>query len=199
MSTQPATAEAASPRPSAARARILAAADRLFYAQGIRAIGVDRVVAEAQVTRVTFYRHFPSKDHLIAAYLQRRLEHDQEQVAQLRRDHADDPRAVLTGLVVALAADTTAPGFRGCAYANLAAEYCDHDHPARSIAAEHRAWLLREVEDLLDELGVARARIVAEQLVMLRAGAMAVASVGSTDQIATAFTEAWTALINRTN
>ena len=122
-------------RPSAARARILATADRLFYAKGIRAVGVDRVVAEARVTRVTFYRHFPSKDHLIAAYLNRRLEHDQGQFARLRRDHPDDPRAVLTALVQALAKRHAAPGFRGCAYANLAAEYCDQDHPARAIAA----------------------------------------------------------------
>src|SRR6187402_72490 len=90
-------------RPSAARASILAAADRLFYAEGIRAVGVDRVVSEAQVTRVTFYRHFPSKDDLIAAYLQQRLHRDQEQLAQLRREHPDDPLAVLSGLVEALA------------------------------------------------------------------------------------------------
>jgi len=85
-------------RPSAARASILAAADRLFYAEGIRAVGVDRVVSEAQVTRVTFYRHFPSKDDLIAAYLQQRLHRDQGQLAQLRREHPDDPLAVLSGI-----------------------------------------------------------------------------------------------------
>ena len=67
-------------RPSAARSRILATADRLFYAEGIRAVGVDRVVSEAKVTRATFYRHFPSKDHLITAYLAGRLERDQDQL-----------------------------------------------------------------------------------------------------------------------
>jgi AcrR family transcriptional regulator len=190
-------ASGAPPIPSAARSRILATADRLFYGEGIRAVGVDRVVSEAKVTRVTFYRHFSSKDHLISAYLEGRLYHDQEQLAQLRRDHPDDPRAVLTGLVEALAEDTAAPGFRGCAYANLTAEYCDSDHPARSIAGEHRSWLLREVEELLIDLGAARADVVAEQLVMLRSGAMAVASVGSTENIPAAFTEAWTALIDR--
>ena len=92
-----------------------------------------------------------------------------------------------------MAADTTAPGFHGCAYANLAAEYCDQDHPARGIAAEHRAWLLREVADLLDDLGAARPAVVAEQLVMLRAGAMAVASVGSSQHVADAFIDAWQA------
>ena len=194
----PAEAGAASPpRPSPARARILAAADRLFYAEGIRAIGVDRVISEAQVTRVTFYRHFPSKDHLIAAYLDARLQRDQAQVAALRRAHAEDPEAVLTGIVETLAAETSTPGFRGCAYANLAAEFCDRDHPGRTIAAEHRSWLLGEVRSLLDDLGVERTDVVAEQLVMLRAGAMAVSSVGGTENVSRAFTEAWNALIER--
>ncbi len=95
-------------------------------------------------------------------------------------------------------ADTTAPGFRGCAYANLAAEFCDEDHPARGIAGEHRTWLLAEVHALLDQLGVEHPDLVAEQLVMLRAGAMAVASVGRTDQMGAAFRDAWTALVDRT-
>jgi AcrR family transcriptional regulator len=184
-------------RPSAARARILATADRLFYAHGIRAVGVDRVVSEAEVTRVTFYRHFASKDQLIAAYLQGRLERDRSRVAQLRLDHPGDPRAVLTGILEALASDAAGRDFRGCAYANLAAEYCDADHPARDVAAEHRAWLLGEVEELLHELGVVRPRLVAEQLVMLRAGAMAVSAVEPTAEVTTAFADAWGALIDR--
>ena len=197
MNSDPRNATSAPARPSVARARILAAADRLFYARGIRSVGVDLVIAEAGVTRVTFYRHFPSKDQLISAYLQGRLAQDREQVARLRRDHRGDPRAVLSGIVSALAADTTRPGFRGCAYANLTAEFCDKNHPARTVAAEHRAWLLGEVEDLLDGLGVTDAGVVAEQLVMLRAGAMAVSSVRRTRQMTTAFTDAWNALIDR--
>lgn len=184
-------------RPSAARARILAAADRLFYVEGIRATAVDRIISEAQVTRVTFYRHFASKDHLIAAYLRARLLRDQDHLAGLRRDHPDDPHAVLAGVVENLTVDTSAPDFRGCAYANITAEYCDQDHPARAIAGEHRAWLLSELEALLVDIGVPRPGLVAEQLVMLRAGAMAVASVASTEHLAAAFSDAWTALIER--
>jgi len=184
-------------RPSAARSRILATADRLFYAEGIRAVGVDRVVSEAKVTRATFYRHFPSKDHLITAYLAGRLERDQDQLNRLRRDHHDDSRAVLAGLADVLAHQISSPGFRGCPYANLTAEYCDVDHPARGIAGRHRSWFLSEVEQLLEDVGVGRAHIVAEQLVMLRAGAMAVASVGSTPNVDAAFAQAWAALIEQ--
>jgi AcrR family transcriptional regulator len=184
-------------KPSAARARILATADRLFYGEGIRAVSVDRVVDESAVTRVTFYRHFPSKDHLIVAYLASRLQRDRDQLAQLRKAHRDDPRAVLAGLAAALAEDTAAPDFRGCPYQNLVAEYSTADHPARSVAGEHRAWLKAEVEDLLSDLGHPRLNIVAEQLVMLRAGALALASVGSADTVAQAFSGAWSALIDQ--
>jgi AcrR family transcriptional regulator len=184
-------------RPSAARNRILATADRLFYAEGIRAVGVDRVVSEAKVTRVTFYRHFPSKDHLITAYLAGRLERDQDELARLRREQHDDSRAVLAALADVLAQRISSPGFRGCPYANLTAEYCDVDHPARYIAGRHRSWFLSEVEQLLEDIGVGRAHIVAEQLVMLRAGAMAVASVGSTPNVDAAFAQAWAALIEQ--
>src|SRR5262245_3462706 len=119
MSTGPTAATPAEARPSAARARILATADRLFYAEGIRAVGVDRVIAEGRVSRVTFYRHFPSKDRLITAYLDARLRHDQQQVARLREKHPGDPGAVLAGIADAVAAEMARPAFRGCAYANL--------------------------------------------------------------------------------
>jgi AcrR family transcriptional regulator len=160
-------------------------------------VGVERVVSEARVTRVTFYRHFPSKDHLIAAYLAGRLDRDREQLARLRLEHQDDPRAVLAEFAEVLAGDIGSPGFRGCPYANLTAEYWDVDHPARDIAGQHRSWLLSQVKQLLEDVGVGRANIVAEQLVMLRAGAMAVASVGTTPNVEPAFLEAWGALIDQ--
>ena len=182
---------------SAARTRILATADRLFYGEGIRAVGVDRVVAEARVTRVTFYRHFPSKDHLIVAYLQGRLDRDREQLARLRAEHPTDPRAVLTALAADVSADSASPGFRGCPYLNLTAEFCDADHPARSVAGAHRMWLKGEVQQLLTALEHDRVDLVSEQLVLLRAGAMAVACVGEPAGVAQAFTDAWNALVDR--
>src|SRR4051794_41069474 len=94
-----------SAKPSAARARLLATADRLFYGQGIRAVSVDQLVAEAEVTRVTFYKHFASKDDLIVAYLAGRLQADREQLAAFRETHPADPRAVLGALASALAFD----------------------------------------------------------------------------------------------
>jgi AcrR family transcriptional regulator len=182
------------PAPVPAKERILRAADRLFYGEGIRAVGVDRVVTEAGVTRVTFYRHFPSKDHLISAYLSRRLQRDRDQLEGLRATHPNDPETVLAALAEALVAELGKPGFRGCAFANVTAEYCDEVHPARPVAQEHQAWLLDQVGTLLGELGHARPEPVAEQLVMLRAGAMALSAVGHRDEVDTAFRQGWATL-----
>src|SRR3954463_15780385 len=95
--TEPTTARAGG-RPSKARERIVQTADRLFYNEGIHAVGIQRIVAESAVTRVTLYRHFASKDDLIDAYLERRAQYDRDQVGGLIEAHRDDPRRVLTEL-----------------------------------------------------------------------------------------------------
>src|ERR1700722_5322588 len=123
-------------RPSRARERILRTAERLFYNEGIHAVGVKRVVEEADVTQVTLYRHFPSKDQLISAYLHRRADHDREQVPGLLAAYADDPRRVLTEMATVLTEDDFATMARGCPFINAAAEFTGA-HPARMHAAEH--------------------------------------------------------------
>lgn len=100
-------------RPSAARERILAAADRLFYNEGIHAVGVQRVVAESAVIWVTLYRHVPSKDDLISAYLERRGEYDRNQVDGIIAAHPDNPRRALDELATALTRDDFAAMKRG--------------------------------------------------------------------------------------
>ena len=147
---------------------------------------------------MTFYRHFRSKDDLIAAYLRGRLQRDQEQLAELRGEHVGDPSAVLHGIVETLAEDTKAPGFRGCPYANLAAEYCDQDYPARGIAAEHRTWLLREVEALLERsrrLPPERGRRTARHAP--RRGDGRGLRGQAPEHVADAFVDAWQGLIDR--
>lgn len=194
--TEAATPTGRGRRPSAARARIVDVASRLFYAEGIRAVGVDRVVTEAGVTRVTCYRHFPSKDHLVTAYLAARLDRDRERFADLRGAAHDDPMATLMAVGDAALAEVTAPGFRGCPYVNAAAEHADPAHPARAVGADHRGWLLGEIESLLAAAGHARPAAVAEQLVMLRAGLMAVSAVADLATTGRSFLDAWRALVD---
>jgi len=157
--------------------RILDAAAPRFYLEGIRAVSADAVMAEAGVTKVTFYRHFPTKDHLVEAYLETVAAAERHAVLTWRAEHAGDPTAVLGAYADQLAAQVCGgAAFRGCPFLNAAAEYPDVAHPVRAVAERHRAWLRRVAEELVAELGLAEPRTVAVQLVMLRDGAMATGS-----------------------
>ena len=139
-------------RTSEARERILATADRLFYDEGIHAVGIQRIVAESSVTRVTLYRHFGSKDDLIASYLGRRAKYDHDQVDGIIERNADDPRAALTELATALTRDDFGAVRRGCPFINASAEFTG-SHPSRVHAREIRSWVTGRLEDLLRLIG----------------------------------------------
>ncbi|MEZ0446304.1 TetR/AcrR family transcriptional regulator [Cellulomonas sp. ICMP 17802] len=153
--------------------RILDAAAPRFYREGIRAVSADAVMADAGVSKVTFYRHFPTKDHLVEAYLETVAAAERHAVATWRVEHDGDPRAVLAAYADQLADQVCGAGFRGCPFLNAAAEYPDVTHPVRAVAERHREWLRDVAEALVVELGLPEPRSVAVQLVMLRDGAMA--------------------------
>ena len=104
---------------SAARERLLETARRIFYAEGINTVGVQRIIEEAGVTLATFYRHFPSKQDLILAYLQS-VHDDFEDRATAAQEAAKKPADVLTSIGNNITAQLTEPGFRGCAFINAA-------------------------------------------------------------------------------
>src|SRR4051794_38783760 len=161
-----------------ARERILAAAARRYYAEGIRAASADRLLAEAGVSKVTFYRHFPTEDDLVVAYLQRISAAEREQVLAEQAAHPHDPAATLRWYARTVGQLACGPGFRGCPFINAAAELPDAQHPGRQVATEHRAWLTAWAADLLAAIGVPAAEQKAEQLMMLRDGAMVAGYVG---------------------
>jgi AcrR family transcriptional regulator len=158
-------------RTSAARDRILRTASRLFYDLGVRAVGIDQIVDEANVTRSTFYRHFPSKDSLVVAYLRAKSAGYRAAVDTASRG-LPDARAALSGIVSTMYDEATAPGFRGCAFLNAAAEFSDPEHPVRQQVVEHRAWFRDTVRDLLVDSGHSHAESAADELVLLRDGVM---------------------------
>lgn len=186
-------------RPSAARRRILETADRLFYDHGVRAISVDRLVAAAGVTRVTFYRHFPSKEDLVEAYLLARAERGRRRVAAARAQAPDDPRVALDAIADALVEDCAVPGFRGCEFVNAAAEYSDLTDPARALAVQQREWIVDVTEELLTQLGRPRPRELAEILLMLRTGAVVAAGLDRSENAFPLFLRTWNALIDGTS
>jgi AcrR family transcriptional regulator len=153
-------------RQSPARRRVLDAASALFYAEGIHAVGIDRVIAEAAVAKATFYHHFPSKDDLVRAYLQ-------EQDTLIRRatvPAGETYEEKVVSVFDAIGEYACGPGFRGCAFINAAAEYPDPAHPVRQVVAAHRAWFRTTLEDLLAAAGHPDAARTATMLLMLRDG-----------------------------
>jgi AcrR family transcriptional regulator len=155
-----------------ARRKILDAASRMFYADGIRAVSADRIIDEVGITKVTFYRHFRSKDDLVVAYLDEQSEREQQRADALVAGAELVSADPLAPLVDALVSDICASGFRGCPFINAAAEYADREHPVRRSVTRHRDWFETFLTDQLQRAGVQHSHRAARQLVMLRDGAM---------------------------
>lgn len=153
------------------RERLLETASNLFYAEGIHAVGVDRLIAEARVPKATFYRHFPSKDDLVLAYLHGRDTSIRTRLAAASAD-TGTPQQVLDLLVAGISEETCGPGFRGCPFINAAAEYPDPEHPVRRLIDEHRAWFRDSLTSLAAACGHPDPPTAAATLVLLRDGAM---------------------------
>ena len=180
------------------RERILDAAAEHYYAEGIRAVSADKLIAAAHVSKVTFYRHFPTKNDLVAAYLELRSEAEKAAVLAKREELADDPAGVLQWYADVVGQTSCSPGFRGCPFINAAAEIAEEDHPGRRIIRDHRTWLAVQISELLDSLGVADTGTKAQQLMMLRDGAMVSGYLGNApEQVTSALSTAARSVIGR--
>ena len=153
------------PAPQTMKERILQTADKLFYLQGIRAIGVDTIAAEIGISKRTLYNHFPSKDALIAAYLQRRFVH---------ASPSDKPPAEqILATFDSLERRFAARDFRGCPFVNAVAELGPADRAVKKIAVAFKESRRLWFRDRLTELGVRDAEALATQLVLLVDGSIA--------------------------
>ena len=145
--------------------RILETADRLFYLQGIRAIGVDTIAAEAGISKRTLYNHFPSKDELISAYLERRF---------TRAPPSDQPPVEqILATFDRLERGFASKGFRGCPFVNAVAELGAEDRSVKKIAIAFKESRRLWFRDLLLQLDVADAEGLATQLQLLVDGSIA--------------------------
>jgi AcrR family transcriptional regulator len=168
--------------------RILATVDRLFYGQGIRAVGVDTIADEVGISKRTLYNYFPSKDELITAYLERRLQ---------PRGYSDQPPAEqILGEFDRLERSFADKGFRGCPFVNAVAELKEPKHAANRIALafkeQRRNWFC----ELLSRLGVADPKGLSMQLLLLIDGAIAGALVRGDPTVARAAREAARSLLS---
>ncbi|HKW53620.1 MAG TPA: TetR/AcrR family transcriptional regulator [Stellaceae bacterium] len=181
--------------PAAPRERLLAVASDLFYREGIRSVGVDEIVAEANVAKMSLYRSFASKDELAAAYLAERDERYWRWWETTVAKHPGDPRRQIKALFLSLAERTTRPNWRGCPFTNAATEFPEVDHPARKIAEANKRELQRRLRDLAAAAGARRPAALADQLVLLFEGAYTTAQTFGADGPAKVVAEAADALV----
>ena len=155
-----------------ARERILDTAGRLFYEQGFRAVGIDTIIAEAGVAKMTLYAHFPSKDHLIVAYLQRS---DVEGWKWLEGATAgyEAPREKLIAIFKALGERADGAECFGCPVQATAAEFPDPEHPGHKVALANKQRVRAYLLDLADQAQLRAPDALADQLMLLMDGAYA--------------------------
>ncbi len=153
------------------RARILDTACRLFYERGVRAVGVDLVVEEAGVAKTSLYRHFGTKDDLVAAFLQREDKDFWGTWDRVAREHAADAVGELDAHLAWIGERVGRANYRGCPQINVAAEFPDADHPARKVAAAHKREMRARLRGIAERIGVARPDELAAQLSLLINGA----------------------------
>jgi AcrR family transcriptional regulator len=153
-----------------ARERILDTARRLFYRDGFRAVGIDTIVAEAGVAKMSLYRHFPSKDDLIVAYLEdsnRRFWDWLEGAVE----NVDDPVEKLVAMFKAIERLSISPECLGCTFQGTAAEFPDRDHPGHRAALAHKEKVRRRFTELAREGGLNSPETLGDQLLLLMDGA----------------------------
>jgi AcrR family transcriptional regulator len=170
MNTEPASGKRGS-----ARERLLAAADELFYSEGVNTVGIDRVIERAGVAKASLYDCFGSKEELIRAYLQGRLATRQARLLGKLALH-DTPRQKILGLFESMAETIAQPGYRGCAFVRARAE-ARSNSAAAEVCAESRGWTLALFTGLARDAGARDPQALGHQLQMLYDGAAVAADV----------------------
>jgi AcrR family transcriptional regulator len=179
-----------------ARERILAAAEALFSAHGLRGVGVDRIIAESDVAKSTLYVHFPSKDGLAAAYLRRVDDSWRGKLRAAALAAGDDPREQLVGLFDAVSASYERHGFHGCPFINAAAE-SEPGSPPHEVTVEHKRTVRAWVRELAEAAGAADPDGLALQLTLLIDGTLAAGRLEQNPAIPAAAKDAARAAVER--
>jgi AcrR family transcriptional regulator len=153
--------------------RVFQVAADLFYKESIRAVGVETIVKQAGVAKISLYRSFESKDDLIVAYLASRNVDYWRNLDRIIAAKQDDPRAQLRALVGYVANRATTSGYRGCPFINYASEFPEPSHPGHRIVEENKQEMRRRLVGLGKAIGASRPVQLADALFLLIEGAYA--------------------------
>lgn len=179
---------------TSARDRILDTAFRLFYARGLRAVGVDLIIAESGVAKATFYKYFPAKDELVLAYLDRVDGIWTGQLHAAAEAAGSDPADQLVGVFDALGTACRRDGYRGCAFINAAAEAAPGT-PVHARTVAHKQAVLAWLRDLADRAGADHPDSLARSLALLLDGGLADGSLAADPEVPRAAKESARALV----
>jgi AcrR family transcriptional regulator len=177
------------------RERIMKTAQRLFYRDGFRAVGIDTIIAEAGVAKMSLYRHFPSKDDLIVAYLEESNRQFWEWLDGAVA-HLDDPEERLIGMFEAIEKLSTSLECRGCTFQGTSAEFPERNHPGHQVALAHKKTVRDRFTQLASEAGLRDPDVLGEQLLLLMDGAWVAARMFGPDNPASRLTAAARSLID---
>jgi AcrR family transcriptional regulator len=181
---------------SDARQRIMETAERLFYAEGVRSVGIDRIIAEAEVAKMTLYNHFPSKDDLILAVLQYREEKFDALFEKWMQKHVKAGMDRLEAFFASLKDWFKSPGFRGCMFINSCAELADANHAGSKFAAQHKERFHEVLKQIISECaGTKAADSTASAISLLVEGAIVTAVMEQSAQPADVARDAAWALV----
>jgi AcrR family transcriptional regulator len=153
------------------RERLLAVAAELFYRHGIRAVGVEAIAEAAGTNKMTLYRHFASKDELVAEYLRQAASAADHCWAALEEAHPGDPLAQVRAWLAEMADHLADAGERGCPLANAAVELPDKAHPARRVIEEYKVAQRNRLAHLCRSAGLRDPEMLADELHLLLEGA----------------------------
>jgi AcrR family transcriptional regulator len=173
----------------------LAIAADLFYRHGIRAVGVDSIAERAGTNKMTLYRHFASKDELVAQYLRRLADKASLSWDLLARQHPGDPRGQLRGWLEDMASHVASGNERGCPLANAAVELPENDHPARRVIEAFKTAQRQRIIELCSAADLAEPEMLADELFLLLEGARVTAQSMGRDGLGDRLTRMGEAMI----
>lgn len=180
------------PRPqlAPAKSRILETANQLFYEEGIRSVGIDRLIGASTVTKATFYKHYGSKDRLVTEYVYHRHRMAAEHVWAIAAEH-DDIESYMRALLEGALQQVSAPDFRGCPFLKAASEFPDATHPVRRAVELHREWTNTFIAELFRAIGHPLPGEAADDLTLAIDGAMSGGYAGDPIAATTALSRAF--------
>jgi len=167
------------------RDHLIATAFRLFYRDGYRAVGIDTILAEAKLAKMTLYHHFASKDELIVAVLEQRSALVNEKVQAVLREAGPSPRKRLLAYFARYEAFFSSKEFNGCPFIRAVAEYPDIQSPVHQAVIRHKQRDIDTLQELVSGFDIAEPKPVAQQIALLIEGALVSAhTFGNTSALA---------------